>query len=138
MKLMSLPLLLALAFIAASSASVRAQDHFDKTHPRRAEVNHRLDNQHNRVKNGVKDGDLTKKQAHQIKREDRHIRREERHMAAKDGGHISKADQAKLNRQENHVSRQINRDEARNKGAAPAPAAPAPAAPAPAAPPAGQ
>jgi hypothetical protein len=43
-------------------------------------------------------------------------------MAAKDGGHITKADQAKLNRQENHVSNQINRDEAKNKAASAPPA----------------
>ena len=29
-------------------------------------------------------------------------------MAAKDGGHITKRDQAKLNRQENKVSKQIH------------------------------
>ena len=135
MKLTSLQALLALALVAAFSAPVRAEDHFDKTHPRRAAVNHRLGNQHKRVKDGVKDGELTKKQAHQIHKEDRHIRKEERHMAAKDGGHITKADQAKLNRQENRVSGQINRDEAKKGGeqAPAAPATPAPATPAPAA-----
>jgi hypothetical protein len=127
MKLMSLPMLLALALVAAYSAPARAEDHFEKTHPRRAEVNHRLNNQHKRVKDGVKDGDLSKKEAGHIHKEDRRIRREERHMAAKDGGHVTKADQRKLNRQENHVSRQINRDEAKNKGGEQAPAAPAPA-----------
>ena len=128
MDLKSLKMLLALALVAAFTASARAEDHFNKTHPRRAEVNHRLNNQHKRVNEGVKDGDLTKKQAHQIKKEDRHIRQEERRMAARDGGHLTKADQRKLNRQENHVSNQINRDEAKNKAASPAPApAPAPA-----------
>jgi hypothetical protein len=61
-------------------------------------------------------------------------------MAAKDGGHITKADQAKLNRQENRVRNQINRDEAKNKAVAPTavPAAPAPAPVAPTPAPAGQ
>ena len=127
MKLMSLPMLLALALIAAVSAPVRAAE-VKPEHPRREQVNHRLENQHKRVKAGVKDGDLTKKEAHQINKEDRHIRKEEQHMAAKDGGHITKADQAKLNRQENHVSRQINRDEAKNKAGAPAPTPATPAA----------
>lgn len=132
MKPASLPMILSLALAAAYASPARAESKFNKEHPRREEVNHRLNNQHKRVKDGVKDGDLTKKQAHQINKEDRHIRREERRMAAKDGGHLTKADQAKLNRQENHVSRQINRDDAKNKAAAPAPAAPAPATPAPA------
>ena len=50
-------------------------------------------------------------------------------MAAKDGGHITKADQRKLNRQENRVSKQIY-DEKHPKPGAPAPAAPAAPAPA--------
>jgi hypothetical protein len=128
MDLKSLKMLLALALVAAFSASVRAEDHFDKTHPRRAEVNHRLKNQNKRVKEGVKEGDLTKQQAKHIHKEDRAIRREERRDAAKHGGHITKAEHNKINRQENRVSNQINKDEAGNKAGTPAPApAPAPA-----------
>ncbi len=36
-------------------------------------------------------------------------------MAAKDGGHITKKDQAKLNRQENKVSKQIHTEKHPNK-----------------------
>ena len=121
--------------VMMGAAPARAEKDWNKDHPRRAEVNGRLRNQHRRVKQGVKDGTLTKDQAQQINKEDRGIRREERRMAARDGGHITAADQAKLNRQENGVSNQINRDEAANKAAAGgAPIAPAAAPAAPAAP----
>src|SRR5258707_2553189 len=103
--------------VAVVSAPARAGD-WVKDHPRRAEVNGRLKNQHKRVKEGVKDGELTKGQANKINRQDRAIRNEERRMAARDGGHITKADQEKLNRQENRVSNEINRDEAANKNKA--------------------
>ncbi len=119
---------------AALSLPASAGD-WKQDHPRRAEVNGRLNNQNKRVRNGVKDGSLNKKQAHRIHREDRAIRKEERRMARRDGGHITKADKRKLNRQENRVSNQINRDESRNGAAAGgAPGAAAAAAPAPAAP----
>lgn len=124
---LSLWAVLAVAGFAATSS---AESKFAENHPRRAEVNQRLKNQHNRVKAGVQNGSLTKGQAKQIKREDRSIHREEKRMAARDGGHITKADQAKLNRQENRVSNQINRDESANKAGAGASAPAAPTAPA--------
>lgn len=66
---------------------------WDKNHPRRAEVNGRLNR-------NTKDGDMTKGQAAKD-------RREERKMASKDGGHLTKADQRKLN---HRVDRQKARD----------------------------
>jgi len=96
-------------------------------HPRRAEVNGRLKNQDERIKDGVKDGQLSKEEAAKLHKEDRNIRKEERRMAAKDGGHITKAEKAKLNRQENRVSGRIHEERHDgDKGQAPAaPAAPA-------------
>ena len=82
---------------------------FDKDHPRRAEVNQRLENQDKRIQNEVKEGKMSKNEAAKLHREDRHIRKEERAMAAKDGGHITKKEQNKLNHQENDVSKQIGK-----------------------------
>ena len=111
-------LALVAAFAAPSLAEGEGKKDWNKEHPRRHEVNKRLKNQNKRAKEGVEDGKLTKDQAAQI-------RKEERRDAAKHGGHITKKEQNKINRQENRVSGQINKDEAGN--AAPAPAAPAPA-----------
>ncbi len=133
MKMKLMAFAAAAALLAALTAPAKAGD-WKQDHPRRAEVNGRLNNQHRRVKQGLKKGELNKKQARRIRREDRNIRREERRMARRDGGHITKADQRKINRQENRVSRQINRDESKNAAggvSAGAPASPAtPAAPA--------
>jgi len=91
----------------AMADTAPASGQWQQTHPRRAEVNHRLQNQDNRIHADVKDGQLTKQQAGALHKDDRQIRREERRMAARDHGHITKGEQAKLNSQENSVSAQI-------------------------------
>ena len=82
---------------------------FDKEHPRREEVNQRLENQDKRINKEVKEGEISKGQAAKLHREDRHVRKEERAMASKDGGHITKKEQERLNHQENKVSEQIGK-----------------------------
>lgn len=99
----------ALMLAGTAGGSFAEEGKFDQTHPRRAEVNHRLDNQDRRIHNEAREGDMSKGKAARMHKEDRHIRHEERAMASKDGGHISKQDQAKLNRQENRVSQQIGK-----------------------------
>ncbi len=98
---------LAGAFAAGLSAGAMAETTWEKNHPRRDQVNDRLQNQNKRINQEVKEGELTKQQARKLHREDRAIRKEERRMAARNDGHITKAEQAKLNRQENAVSKQI-------------------------------
>ena len=82
---------------------------FDKEHPRRAEVNKRLENQDRRIHEEVKEGKMSKAEAAKLHKEDHQIRKEERAMAAEHGGHITKNEQEKLNRQENVVSKQIGK-----------------------------
>lgn len=101
---------LAVAAVALSAATgAFAQTQWQKDHPRRAEVNHRLANQNKRIHNEVKEGEITKGQAKALHKEDRQIRQEERDMAAQNGGHITKQEQRTLNQQENQVSRQIGK-----------------------------
>lgn len=89
------------------STSVFAQNNFDATHPRRAEVNGRLANQNARVDNKVADGKMSPGEGAKIHAQDHAIRREERRDAAANGGHLTKAEQVHINHQENHVSREI-------------------------------
>jgi hypothetical protein len=98
---------LALAGFASSAFAQETQ--WQKDHPRRTEVNSRLGNQNNRIKNEVKDGQITKGQAKQLHSEDHAIRQEERTMASTNGGHITKSEQRALNQQENQVSKQIGK-----------------------------
>lgn len=101
---------LAVTAVALSATTAAfAQTQWQKDHPRRAEVNHRLANQNRRIHNEVKEGEITKGQARQLHREDHQIRQEERDMAAQNGGGITKQEQRTLNQQENQVSRQIGK-----------------------------
>jgi len=51
-----------------SAGTALAETQWEKDHPRRDEVNDRLENQHRRIEEGVKDGQLTPGEAHQIGR----------------------------------------------------------------------
>lgn len=91
-------------FVAGTAVSAMAADH-----PRREQVNERLHNQNKRINKERKEGEISQKQANKLHREDRQIRKEENAMAAQHGGHITKQEQRKLNRQENVVSKQIGK-----------------------------
>jgi hypothetical protein len=109
-QLAVLALLVGLAGATASTAMAAPADTaWQKNHPRREQVNHRLTHQNARIKEEVKEGDLTKAQGAALHKDDRQIRREERLMASQNGGHITKAEQKTLNQQENAVSKQIGK-----------------------------
>lgn len=95
--------------LLGAAAPAFAETEWEATHPRRDQVNDRLQNQNRRIDQERCEGELGRGQARQLHREDHRIRNEERRMAARDGGHITKADQRILNRQENRVSRRIGR-----------------------------
>ena len=95
--------------ISTLTGNAMAATQWQKDHPRRAQVNQRLDNQNTRINKEVKEGEITKGQAAKLHKEDRQIRKEERMMASQNGGHITKQEQRTLNQQENAVSRQIGR-----------------------------
>ncbi|MGH8254477.1 MAG: hypothetical protein ACRES2_10560 [Steroidobacteraceae bacterium] len=97
----------AIASLACFTATASAETAWHKAHPRRTEVNHRLANQHRRIHKEVKKGEITRAQAHQLRKEDHQIRREERAMASQNGSHITRLEKHTLNQQENGVSKQI-------------------------------
>jgi hypothetical protein len=105
-KLVTLGLI---AFLGISTSSFAQTGKWDENHPRRAEVNGRLNNQDRRIHEERREGEIGRGQAARLHREDHRIRNEERRMAARDNGHITRRDQARLNRQENRVSRRIGR-----------------------------
>jgi len=91
--------------VVATSADAAWATH----HPRRAEVNARLAHQYHRVMMERRKGELTGRQAHFLHAEDRGIRAQERFYASRDDGHITHAEQVRLNHEENAVSHQIGR-----------------------------
>ncbi len=105
-KLVSAVILSALAIGSVGSA-MAGEGQWEKNHPRRAQVNERLENQSKRINKERREGELTKVQAAQLHREDHQIRQEERNMASQNGGHITRQQQKLLNQRENAVSSQI-------------------------------
>ena len=83
---------------------------WQRHHPRRVEVNSRLRNQNRRIDAGLRDHQLTRNEAHQLRSEDRSVLRQERFDAAGHHSHITKAEQRQLNREESGVSGQIHAD----------------------------
>jgi len=94
---------LTLSTIVNASADTRWQRH----HPRREEVNHRLSHQDKRVNTERREGEITAQQAHNLHKEDRSIRNQERFDARLDNGHITRTEKHALNQEENGVSKQI-------------------------------
>ncbi len=86
-----------------------AENTWQKDHPRRVQVNDRVKNQDRRIHNEVKDGQINKAQAHQLRSDDNAIHGEEKAMARQDGGHITRADQTALNQQLNQNSKAIGK-----------------------------
>ena len=107
-KAVSVALLSAVAAATIGSAFA-AEGEWSRNHPRREQVNERLENQDKRINKEVKEGEINKAQAARLHKEDHQIRREERDMASQNGGHITRQEQRTLNQQENAVSRQIGK-----------------------------
>jgi hypothetical protein len=97
------------AAFATLSGNVFAGTTFQQNHPRRAQVNSRLNNQNLRIDNEVKDGQISRKQGAALHAEDHQIRSEERFDASLNNTHITRAEQVSLNQQENSVSQQIGK-----------------------------
>jgi hypothetical protein len=102
-------LLIAIAGVAISCSSIAAASAgaWQDNHPRRVQVNGRLDNQYGRINRDYRDGNISGAQAAALHSEDHALRTEECTDARFDRGHISGAEQRALNHQENNVSRQI-------------------------------
>jgi hypothetical protein len=98
-----------IAFLGIANISMAQDGSVGKNHPRRSEVNHRLNNQDHRIHHKVGNGDMSRREAHNLHRQDHRIRKEERRMAYRHGGHITKHEQNRLNKQENHLSRKIHK-----------------------------
>lgn len=95
--------------VAMAGSAAAADTKWEKHHPRREQVNHRLDHQNQRIHQEVKAGDMPKTEARHLHKEDRMLRHEERRMAEHHDGHLTKGEQRKLNHQENAVSKEIGR-----------------------------
>jgi hypothetical protein len=79
----------------------------DPNHPRVNEVNTRQQNQQDRIANGMKSGELTPKEAGKLENQQQHIDNKEKKDMAAHNGHLTKGEQAKLNKKQNKASKNI-------------------------------
>jgi len=78
-------------------------------------IQERKHNQQARIHQGVKSGELTKGEAKHIEKQEHALNKEEREMRKENGGKLTAADRAKLNRQQNHMSKEIYKDKHNNR-----------------------
>lgn len=82
----------------------------DPGHPRVNEVNRREERQQDRIAQGIKSGELTPGEASRLEKGETCLQKQEAKDMAKNNGHLTKAEQEKLNREENRLSKRIHRD----------------------------
>jgi hypothetical protein len=96
-------------FVAGVVTPSFAETYWERTHPRRDQVNDRIANQFRRIAEERREGELTRGQAQWLRQQDRRILGQERADARWHDGHITRYEQARLNRELNVVSREIGR-----------------------------
>lgn len=86
---------------------------YDPGHPRVNEVDGRAERANDAIKNGEQNGTLTPHQAGHLARDERAITQQEQRDMAKNGGHLTQGEQKRLNRAQNVVNHQIQKDKSK-------------------------
>jgi hypothetical protein len=103
-------LLLCVPAFGQSQPSLPASNPSPTTPEKPGTIQQRKDNQQDRIAQGVQSGQLTAGETKNLENKQAGINKEERNMRSEDDGHLTAADRAKLNRQQNRMSNQIYRD----------------------------
>jgi hypothetical protein len=82
----------------------------DPGHPRVNEVNQREENQQQRIANGVKSGKLNSRQTANLEKRETSVQNREQKDMSQHNGHLTKAEQKGINRQQNRISKSIYKD----------------------------
>ena len=96
-----------LTVMAGAAGAASAATPWQAHHPRRVEVNHRINHLNRSIRVERREGKITARQAHYLHARTHAIRAQERRMAARDGGHLTRREQVRLNREEHGVRRHI-------------------------------
>jgi hypothetical protein len=72
-----------------------------------AEVDARVHNETARINRGARTGELTHGEAVRLRAHKRHIQREIKRMRARNGGHLTPAERARIKREESRLNRHI-------------------------------
>ena len=100
---------------SAQTATSAGPGVVDPFHPRVNQVNRRQARQQKRIAQGIKTGSLNPQEAARLEKREASVKRQEERALAKHNGHLTKAEQVRLNRRENRISRSIYRDKHNNK-----------------------
>jgi len=73
-------------------------------------IQDRKENQQDRIAQGVQSGQLTAGETKNLENKEAGLNKEEHNMRAEEDGHLTDADRAKLNKQQNKLSNQIHDD----------------------------
>jgi hypothetical protein len=73
-------------------------------------IQQRKNNQQERIGQGVRSGELTRGETRNLEHREASVNREEHAMRRADGGHLTAGDKAALTRQQNNISRSIDKD----------------------------
>jgi hypothetical protein len=82
----------------------------DPGHPRVNEVNRREENQQQRIANGVANNKLSPQQTANLEKREANVQNREQKDMAAHNGHLTKAEQKGINRQQNRISKSIYKD----------------------------
>jgi hypothetical protein len=103
------------AFAQTATSTKAGPGAVDPGHPRVNQVNRRETRQQKRIANGVKNGTLNPKETAHLEKREAALKKTEQADMAKNGGHLTKAQQRNLNHRENRISRSIKRDKTNGK-----------------------
>jgi hypothetical protein len=98
------------ALLVLSVPAAFAQSQSGATTGNSDSIQDRKENQQDRIAQGVQSGELTAGETKNLETKEAGLNREERNMRADDDGHLTAADRAKLNNQQNRLSNQIYDD----------------------------
>src|ERR1700752_4284450 len=73
-------------------------------------IQQRKENQQDRIANGIQSGQLTAGETKNLETKEAGLNKEEKNMRSADDGHLTAADRAKLNRQQNRLASNIYAD----------------------------
>ena len=82
----------------------------DPFHPRVNQVNRRQERQQQRIGNGIENGKLSPKQTSNLEKREASVQNREQKDMAAHNGHLTKAEQKGINRQQNRISKSIYKD----------------------------
>jgi hypothetical protein len=97
------------ALAIGSAAPAFADNYWQRTHPRREQVNNRVFHQERQIREEVREGQLSRGQGRALMQQEHGVLAEERADARLDGSHITRSEQRQLNGDLNAIHNEIPR-----------------------------